>query len=202
MKRWLWLALPLILSGCLGKAGPTEEFLRILGGDAPCRQAVSGGTTVVGVKNLKASETLERQAVLLARGRVLTPSPRWYWEAEPGRLATQALARSIGCRGSVAVAWPIRSTTRADAVVSGQVSVFEVREAERTMAVALTCQVLDGEERRILGTREFATVQPVAAFTAQGVAEAASTALTGLAGEAGEWIAVLAAERAPDNRRK
>ncbi len=189
----------LALGGCLGKPSPVEEYLRVLGQGGGCAAsanvqpgAASGqNREIVAVKTFKASESLDRQAVMLAAGRVLTPSLRWYWEASPGPLSSQAIAGELNCSSRLAAVWPMRSGTKAAKVLAGQVTAFEVQTQGMQVRIAVRCQLWDGEETKVLAVRDFEAVAPVAELTSQAVAGSGASALATLSGQIRAWVELI-----------
>ncbi|MFP5221514.1 MAG: ABC-type transport auxiliary lipoprotein family protein [Acidobacteriota bacterium] len=190
----LALAAGAILGGCLGRPGPVEEYLRVGGGDAPCAREMQTGKARVAValRQVKSADALDRQAVMLARGRVMSPSLRWYWEASPSRLAEQALVRAVNCTPGLAAIWPVRSSTEAPMSMTVTLTSFEVQEQPPVMNAAMDCQVWDASGTKMLSAQSFAVQVPVRALDAPSIAEAGSKALSGLTGEAAQWVASLA----------
>jgi len=183
------LLLPL-LGGCIGKSGPVEEYLRV-GAGADCQQqaAPAKDRVVVAVRQFKAAESLDRQAVMVARGRVSSPSLRWYWEAAPGKLFEQAVVRGLNCAPGLAAAWPVRSNTEAGLSITGSVTVFEIQEQPLALNASAACQLWDGEGARMVDSRAFTASVPVKALDAQSIADAAAKALESMGSEAGSWAA-------------
>ena len=191
------LAMALSMTGCggVGKAGPVEQYLRVSGGESPCDQNVAAGQkrAVVGLRPIKASETLDRQAVLLTRGRVMNPSTRWYWEASPVSLFEQALLGALRCSPTLTAAWPVRSTTEAQLMLTCVVTDFEVQEQPLALTASLDCQAWDGDGVRLVAARTFSASVPVTGLAAQAIAEAGAKALSKISGEAKGWLESLAA---------
>ncbi|KAF0233369.1 MAG: hypothetical protein FD177_1762 [Desulfovibrionaceae bacterium] len=189
----LILAASAFLGGCLGKPGPVEEYLRVGGGDAACSQDTQTGKVrlAVALRQVKSADALDRQAVMLARGRVMSPSLRWYWEASPCRLAEQALVRAVNCTPGLAAIWPVRSSTEAPLSMAVTLTAFEVQEQPTVMNAAMDCQIWDGSGTKLLAARTFSAQVPAQALDAQAIAEAGSKALSGLSGEAAQWVASL-----------
>lgn len=189
----LILAASAFLGGCLGKPGPVEEYLRVGGGDAACAQEMHTGKARVAValRQVKSADALDRQAVMLARGRVMSPSLRWYWEASPCRLAEQALVRAVNCTPGLAAIWPVRSTTEAPLSMTVTLTAFEVQEQPPVMNAAMDCQIWDGSGTKLLAARTFSAQVPARALDAQAIAEASSKALSGLSGDVAQWVASL-----------
>jgi len=196
MKKVLALGLFLVmLGGCLGKPGPVEEYLKV-SGTSECKGANSQGKTltVVGVRQFKSTDALDRQAVMLARGRVSNPSLRWYWEATPGRMFEQSVAGALNCTSSLAAAWPMRSTTETAYTLTGTVSAFEVQEQTLVLSVSINCQVWDGKGVYLLASREFTREQQIKNMDGQSVAEAAANAISGISNEVGGWMQSVASD--------
>lgn len=190
----LALAASAVLGGCLGKPGPVEEYLRVGGGDAACSQDTQTGKArvAVGIRQVKAADALDRQAVMLARGRVMSPSLRWYWEASPCRLMEQALVRAVNCTADMAAVWPVRSTTEAPLSLTVALTSFEVQEHPPALSASMECQAWDGSGTKLQSARAFSMQTPLRALDAQSIAEAGSKALTGLSAEAAAWLSALA----------
>lgn len=195
----LALAASAFLGGCLGKPGPVEEYLRVGGGDTACAQEMPAGKARVAValRQVKSADALDRQAVMLARGRVMSPSLRWYWEASPCRLAEQSLVRAVNCTPGLAAIWPVRSTTEAPLSMSVTLTSFEMQEQPPVMNAGMDCQVWDGSGAKLLAARTFSVQVPARALDAQSIAEAGSAALSGLSGEAARWVASLSTPGVP-----
>jgi ABC-type uncharacterized transport system auxiliary subunit len=190
MKPWMTLPLVLVLAGCLGKVAPGEEYLKVLGPAKQCLDSQNGQTArlSVGIKEFKTSEALDRQAVMLAKGRVLTASSRWFWEASPGALFSQAMAQELACAPGLAAMWPLRWQSRPDLVLAGQVTAFEVHSESLSVSLAVSCQIWDGEESRSLGARDFAAEVKITGLTPEAIAQGAAQALGQTTGQAAAWL--------------
>jgi ABC-type uncharacterized transport system auxiliary subunit len=140
------------------------------------------------VGKVKTSESLDRQAVMLATGRVLTPSSRWYWEASPGRLLEEALTRALNCSNAVAAVRPVHASTEADFVITGFVGGFEVRRDEKRLTASVDIQLWDREGERLIASRAFATAATLTSIDAQSIADAGARALDGLGAETAGWV--------------
>lgn len=182
------------LGGCLGKVAPVEEYLRVLGRGPGCeyvaRGEQGGGTAkeIIALKTLKVTESLDRQSVMLANGRVLTPSQRWYWEATPGMLFSQGIMRDINCSSRLAAVWPMRSSTKAARVLAGQVTAFEVQTRGMVVRASAQCQLWDGEETQVLAVHDFEATAPVSDLSAQTIADAGAAVLASISGDVRAWI--------------
>ena len=193
----------LAIAGCVGKAGPVEQYLRVSGGESPCDQSAVQGKKriVIGLRPIKASETLDRQAVLLARGRVMNPSTHWYWEASPASLFEQALLRALRCSPTLTAAWPVRSTTKASLTLNCVVTDFEVQEQTMALTAALDCQVWDGDGVSLIAARSFSASIPASSLSAQSIADAGAKALARISADANTWLESVASS-APGEAKK
>ena len=199
MKKVLALGLALVVfGGCLGKPGPVEEYLKVSGkGDCGADRAQNKASTIVAVRQFKSADALDRQSVMIARGRVLNPSLRWYWEATPSKMFEQSVARALNCTPSLAAAWPTRSTTEAAYTLTGTVVAFEVQEQALAMSVSFTCQLWDAKGANLIGSKDFTSEQAIRSMDAQAIAEAGAKALSGISRDVGEWVRSRAAGPGP-----
>ncbi len=196
MRRLVWMVLAVLaLGGCFGKPGPVEEYLRV-SAQAPCETAQAAGKVVtVGVKRFACADALDRQAVMVAHGRVMTPSLRWYWEASPGALSEQAVVTAVNCSTGMAAIWPMRASSEPDFTVSGRVLSFVVREDAKTMEASLELQLWDKNGKSV-GTAGTLTVSaPVPVMDGAGIADAGARALRELSDKAAQWLSSRASGR-------
>jgi len=182
-----------LLAGCFGKAGPVEEYLR-LGQAEECAGETGGAKAKVGVglRKLRSVDALDRQAVMLAEGRIMSPSQRWYWESPPGRMAEAALAAALDCSATLSAVWPVRYDSAWAVGLSGSLERFEVLVQEKRFIATVTLQAWDAKDGKPLGAKTFALTEPVSALDAQGVARAGAQALRRLGLEARQWVEGLA----------
>lgn len=194
MTRAAALIVLLVLAGCIGKAGPVEEYLRVSAGGDGCPEAArpAGPRALVGVKTFKATDALERQAVMLATGRVMSASLRWYWEAAPARLFEHSLYGALACSARLSPVWPVRSGTEAAMTVTGQVTEYEVETQSKTLRAALDLQAFGADGAHQLGAKRFAVSVPIAALDAGSIADGGHRALTDLSAKAAAWLETLA----------
>lgn len=189
MKYLAALILMLLVAGCLGKTAPGEQYLRVLAPAAECSDdAQKGVLPVVGVRQFKALDALDRQGVMLADGKVMQASQRWYWEASPAKLVEQALVRSIGCTGGMLPAWPVRSTTNADLWISGMVRDFSVETRGMTVVIDVECQVWGASGGVLLESKAFRASVPLSALDGAAIADGAATAVTEISAKIGQWV--------------
>lgn len=190
--RWLVLAVAsATLAGCLGKTPPVEEYLSVrTATERPCAQTPAANIrqVTVALKPFKALDALDRQAVMTGRGLVMRPSTVWYWEATPARLVDQTLLRGLCCSATVTGVWPVRSTTKTDLLLAGMVNAFWVDTATATFTATVHAQLWDGKQTEVLASKDFTAQAKARSLDAQGIAEAASTALAALSGDVRAWL--------------
>lgn len=193
----------LALPGCMGRSGPSAVYLQV--GRQVASQAASPaesrGRVAVGVGRIGAVEALDSQAIMLARGRVMTPSQHWYWEDTPGRLFERSLAGALNRTTGLAAVWPLRWTSHPRLGLSGMVTAFALDEGSRHLTATLECQLKSGEDGRELETRTFGATVAVQSLEPQALAEAGSKALEAVSDEAAAWVA-RAAEAMPREAAK
>lgn len=182
-----------LLAGCFGKAGPVEEYLR-LGQAEGCAGETGAARAKIGVglRKLRTVDALDRQAVMLAEGRIMSPSQRWYWESPPGRMAEAALAAAMDCSATLSAVWPVRYDSAWAVGLSGSLERFEVLVQEKRFIASVTLQAWDAQDGKPLGAKTFALTEPVPSLDAQGVARAGAVALQRLGQEARQWVEGLA----------
>ncbi len=185
-----------ILPGCFGGKVPQEEILRITG--ATFRQEAREVSLtlpdaglrppVVAMERLSCFPALDRSAVMVARGNVLTPSTRWYWEGSPKELVTTALAAYLQQEPSLSVLYPHRSRQAVQALLTGRVENFEAVPAEGVVRVRLRLELWTADGVSLLATRYVEAASPMAHLSAQPIAEAASLAMADISASATRWL--------------
>jgi len=179
----------LSLGACLGKAPPVEEYLR-LDSAGKCAQGEANGGLVVAMKSFVALDNLDRQAVMTAMGRVLTPSLRWYYEASPEMLVEEAVTAEIACQPGFAGATQYRTRLVHDAGLVGAITAFNLQEEGGTrFVIALRLELWSANFKRLLASTVVESSESVAALDAHGVAEAASKALASASEKTALWLA-------------
>lgn len=177
------------LAGCIGKTPPVEEYLRLgqSAGDCAVKNAQDGLT--LAIKAFNSLDNLSRQAVLTAKGRVLTPSLYWYWEASPEALVDQAIIANAPCVDGVAGIVEYRSRVVHDAGLSGTVTAFNLQEdGGLRFVVAARLELWAPNYTKLLASTVVRGECPVAALDAQSVADAASKALGEITADAMAWL--------------
>lgn len=183
-----------LLGGCLGKPGPVEQYLRVSPQAGGCADTQAVKAVSVGVKRFDTADALDRQSVMLAQGRVMSPSLRWYWEASPGEMIEQNLASAINCTPGLAAVTPVRSSSEVSFVVSGAVTAFAVQSEGRTLEVAVRVQLWEGSGGKALGASQFAATQPVQALDAASIADAGARAVAEVSASAAQWVRAVTAK--------
>lgn len=183
-------ALCLCLTGCLGQPPPVGRYLRVGPDESACFGAErSGKKTVVALRLFKALDNLDRQAVLIADGRVLVPSMRWYWEGSPEAILTAAVAGRINCLPGFGAVSPYRPRLAHDAAISGTISAFNIQEQGGLRFLAgMRLELWSENYGELLAVTEIKAEAPIAGFDASSVADAAAAALAEAAEQAAKWI--------------
>ena len=178
-----------VLGGCMGKPGPAEQYLRVLGPEPECARVPGGAgrLPVLAVRGFKTLDALDRQGVMVAEGKVMQASQRLYWEATPGKLVEQAVVRAASCQGGLVPAWPVRSTTEAALWLSGLVSDFSVQAREMRLSVAVECQLWDSSGGVALSGRTFRAQVPLAGLEGAAIADAGEKALADVSAQIALW---------------
>jgi len=198
MKKFALAAAALLsLAACIGKGGPVEEYLRVAPDPGRCESQAAGQSRVaVGIKRFRMADALDRQSVMMARGRVMTPSLRWYWEASPGKLAEQSLAAAINCSVKLAAVLPIRYTSDTPVVVTGSVTVFQVQEGTMTVEVSMELQAWAQDGKSISDGRTFSASERISSLSATAIADGGAKALENVSNQAVAWLEAVAVRSA------
>ncbi|MEF3698331.1 ABC-type transport auxiliary lipoprotein family protein [Desulfolutivibrio sp.] len=183
----------LLMAGCLGSAPPVEHYLRVEAATAGCDKGAGHATATPGVvvayMDLTALDNLDRPAVLVANGSVLAPSTRWYWEGAPQDVMGGGIIRAVNCQPGVAGVLKYRPRVEHQAVLSGNVTAFNVQRKNGLRFVAgVRLELWTKDARRLVGSRDFAVETPIASETPEAIADAASRAVSRIAAEAVAWL--------------
>ncbi len=184
--------LSLLVTGC-GTASSQEHLLRINRMDsfmAPARIS----TPESPVYRIRLYETgtlpgLNRAAVLIARGNVLTPSSKWYWEGVPATLFTQALERQAADNPQYEISSSPRSRSELHGVLRMSIRAFEVvAESPYKVRGAVQMELWTPDERRRLGMAGLTAEKEIAHMEAGYIIEAASEVLQSIANQSMAWL--------------
>ena len=186
------LVCALLLAGCLGGTGPKEQLLRLdAAGDCPEH---GGGTPValIKVRQVRSLPGLERRALLIRQGDVLSPSVEVFFEGQPAELVERALTAQLLCAERLGLAWPRGPRSGADLLLGVDVTAFEYRRAEAGGSGAFAIQagltLWGAKGRTAVARTQVAAEHFVSGPGAQGVAEAADAALADVATQAVAWL--------------
>lgn len=182
------------LTGCLGHA-PAEQLLRLP--TAGCQAAPAPDDAPgLALRPLESLPGLARSAVLLRTGKVLNPSQQWSFEAPPADLLSAALRQELACAGIARLYLRENSRSKPAAVLSGQVTAFEVlsQDGMQRFSGQMILSLWDGPSRRLLAERTLDASEPMAALTADAVATAAAKVSARLTDEASAWLATALAD--------
>eukprot|EP00828_Plagiopyla_frontata_P046283 TRINITY_DN8161_c0_g2_i1.p1 TRINITY_DN8161_c0_g2~~TRINITY_DN8161_c0_g2_i1.p1 ORF type:complete len:206 (+),score=56.39 TRINITY_DN8161_c0_g2_i1:470-1087(+) len=177
--------------GCMGKPGPGESFLRLEFSGVP--QCVLDGRTEgirpIAIRDIACLPNLDRTAVMFAEGNVLQPSQAWYWEGAPSEILTQYLIGGLSCSRSFRVVWPYKPRVAHEAVLSGRVEAFEVRRTPSpSFRIVLYMDVWGPVAKEWMAGKSFTADVPMRSLTANGIAEAANTALVKVLDDILVWL--------------
>ncbi len=189
------LAMAAVLAGCLGSPPPVEQYLRVDTATSPCGKIAAfpgrAQPGVVAFLDLDAMDNLSRPAVLFADGNVLVPSVRWYWEGTPEEVMTAVITQAVNCLPGVTGVTTYRPRVEHDAVMSGNVTAFNVqRKGGLRFVAAVRVEVWTRNMMGMIGGKEFRAEAPMPGETASDIAEAASKAATDIGNEVAAWMTV------------
>lgn len=194
----LLASLGLVIISCIGGA-PRQHFLSLSDtGAAICEGGEQGSAAprfVIAVKDFESLPSLDRTSVLIASGRVLTPSHSWYWEGPPAEILTMAAAGGISNSMTIASAWPYRPRVERDGLISGRVLAFaaELSEPARFRA-AVRVELWDGRGGEKLAENVFEVERELPGFgpaklgDPDVLARAAGGAVCGLGEKIRTWL--------------
>ncbi|MFV0348826.1 MAG: ABC-type transport auxiliary lipoprotein family protein [Halodesulfovibrio sp.] len=185
----------MLVAGCVGSKIPSEQILRIAPRQAAAVQTNSTGSyahrfggPLILMENFESFPALDRSAVMVARGNVLTPSTRWYWEGAPASIATASIASALQSSPEYTLVWPARNRQEHQAVLTGRVESFEVREQESEMVISLRMALWTERGKVLLLTRSVDVHEPLSAMTPQAIADAASKGMASASQAVGAWL--------------
>ena len=180
------------LSGCFGKPPPPQRYLRVDLEETPCPGSNSQQHRLpLGFKPLTALENLDRTSVLTARNQVLSASLEYYWEGAPQDVVGQALRRGIECQSTAVTPVEYQPRVEHDAVLTGQVTAFNVEETEGgRFVVSVHLDLWSKNLGTRIATGEFNAYAPLENFNGDTIARAASNALGRVVPKVVDWLDV------------
>lgn len=178
------------LGGCFGKPPPPQRFLRVELDTTTCPGSASQQHRLpVAFKPMKALENLDRTSVMTARDQVLTASLQYYWEGPPQDVVGQALRRGIECQSTSVTPVDYQPRVEHDAVLTGQVTAFNVEETEGgRFVVSLHLDLWSKNLGKRISTGDFNAYAPLENFEGDTVARAASSALGRVVPKVIDWL--------------
>lgn len=178
------------LAGCFGKPPPPQRYLRVDLENTPCPGTTSEQHRLpLGFKPLTALENLDRTSVLTARNQVLSASLEYYWEGAPQDVVGQALRRGIECQSLGVTPVDYQPRVEHDAVLTGQVTAFNVEETEGgRFVVSVHLDLWSKNLGARLATGDFNAYAPLENFSGEAIARAASDALGRITPKVVEWL--------------
>lgn len=184
------LALAASLAACFGKPPPPQRYLRVELEQTPCPGDTGEQHRLpLGFKGLTAMENLDRTAVLTARDRVLTASLEYYWEGPPQDVVGRALRQAVECRSATLTPVDYQPRVAHDAVLTGQVTAFNVEETDGgRFVVAVHLDLWNKNLGKRISTGDFSAYAPLENFNGDTVARSAADALSRVVPKVVEWL--------------
>lgn len=178
------------LGGCFGKPPPPQRYLRVELESTPCPGATSQQHRLpVGFKPLGALENLDRTAVMTARDQVLTASLQYYWEGAPQDVVGQILRQGIECQSTSLTPVDYQPRVTHDAVLTGQLTAFNVEEVEGgRFVVSLHLDLWSKNLGTRISSGDFNAYYPLEDFRAETIAKAAGNALGRVVPKVVDWL--------------
>ena len=178
-----------VMSGCVGGKVPAEKVLRISPATVAHGTVIHPDDKLIVLQTLEAFPALERSAVMMANGNVLTPSTRWFWEGAPASMITASLASGLQDMKRIAIIWPDRSRIRHSAILNGRVEAFEVQRApEKKMVVRLRLSLWGERGRSLMATYGAGAEVPISSVSDKAIAAAAVTAMEEVNKQVRHWL--------------
>lgn len=174
------------------QASPPQRYLRVDLEETPCPGSNSQQHRLpLGFKPLTALENLDRTSVLTARDQVLSASLEYYWEGAPQDVVGQALRRGIECQSTAVTPVDYQPRVEHDAVLTGQVTAFNVEETEGgRFVVSVHLDLWSKNLGTRIATGEFNAYAPLENFNGDTIARAASNALGRVVPKVVDWLDV------------
>lgn len=190
VKGLAGLVLVASLAGCFGKPPPPQRYLRVDLAEGPCPgQNSQQHRLPLGFKTLTALDNLDRTAVLTARDQVLTASLEYYWEGAPQDVVGRALRQGIECESRTLTPVDYQPRVLHDAVLSGQVTAFNVEETDGgRFVVSVHLDLWTKNLGARVSSGDFNAYYPLDNFNGDTIAKAASNALGRIVPKVVEWL--------------
>lgn len=184
------IALAASLAACFGKPPPPQRYLRVELAQAPCPgDNAQQHRLPLGFKGLTTMENLDRTAVLTARDRVLTASLEYYWEGPPQDVVGRALRQGIECASTGLTPVDYQPRVVHDAVLTGQVTAFNVEETEGgRFVVSVHLDLWSKNMGARISSGDFNAYAPLENFGGDTIARAAGAALGRIVPKVVDWL--------------
>lgn len=190
------------LAACAGRGGPAEKLLRVDTGisfrsqsDPYCAENPMLHLRLYEVGTLPG---LNRTAVLVAKGNVLTPSATWYWEGTPAALFTQALENATANNPYYDISAHPRSRNDLSGIVRVAITAFEVvAEAPYRVRGSARIELWTADEATRIDITGITVEEPVERMEADLIAKAASEVLGKMSGRTRAWLETSALHALP-----
>lgn len=144
---------------------------------------------VIMMENMSSLPALERSAVMLSHGSVLSPSSRWYWEGTPAEITASAVAAGLEGATDYTLLMPWRGRLAHDATLTGRVEAFEYRQQEAVLRIRVRFSLWAPRGTHLLSGHVAQAQYPVAHAQAQDIAEAASHGMAEVTASVHNWLA-------------
>ena len=180
----------LVTPGCLGKHAPEEVFVRLsLASSLDCNPNPDPERPVLLIRELETVNALDRQTVMLAKNRVLSPSTIWYWEDQPPEITARLLRDGLNCRGAFRAVDRRASRVQSAGVVSGEISAFEVETAPgKRFVLAADLTLWSPRGRTLISQKSFHLDGDMEATSPQEIARAAERTFVLFLDEVEAWL--------------
>ncbi|GFM38513.1 hypothetical protein DSM19430T_31970 [Desulfovibrio psychrotolerans] len=141
------------------------------------------------LENMSSLPALERSAVMISHGSVLSPSSRWYWEGTPAEITASAVAAALEGATDYTLLMPWRGRLAHDATLTGRVESFEFRQQESVLRIRVRFSLWAPRGTHLLSGHVAQAQYPVAEAQAQRIAEAASHGMAEITASVHHWLA-------------
>ncbi len=181
----------IFIGGCIGGKSVETSYLRV-GSNSSLKtdcEKVRSDLPTVAVKRFTSLPALDREAVILASGPVLTPDYRWSWEGTPSEIFDAATGPALGCMKNYEIITPYRPGADRDLLLSGEVLSFEVQQSGANIFKgAVRYSLWDESGKRLLGRKFIEASVPIKKLNGRDIAVAASAALDSIMEQTAAWI--------------
>ncbi|MFV0423016.1 hypothetical protein [Oleidesulfovibrio sp.] len=196
------LLLCISLFACGGRGGPREKLLRVDTGSIfrPQSETYCADNTMLHLRLYEVGTLagLNRTAVLIAKGNVLTPSTTWHWEGTPPTLFTQALENETANNPYYDISAHPRSRNDLSGILRVSITAFEVvAEAPYKVRGGARIELWTADETSRIDMTALTFEEPIERMEGDLIAKAASQVLSKLSGQTRAWLETSALRALP-----